>query len=291
MEQFILIVLLASPAIIVGLITYRLLMGLGKLLPRKQAATPATFVTETAEVADPAYEPQPLVTRDIGEGKATLLVRYRSRHKKVTAHMIIWAGKRKKRLEDSYYDLGSFDATEVTLDIIAKATAEATNKLAELARPRSRKVAVEGMEAVVDLLATTDFASAEVPMPAAIEPAVQTKHSASAAVEVEENGEHQAAITLKKTPQVFRGIVIESGVMERALQDKIIKSFGVRYRTPEGVEDAVWGVDLKRAMASASVAVGDHVEILKIGRKTVEKGKAPMNLYQIAKIRAGQLAA
>lgn len=40
-------------------------------------------------------------------------------------------------------------------------------------------------------------------------------------------------------------------------------------RTPEGVEDAVWGVDLKRAMASANVTVGDTVkEILKIGRKT-----------------------
>jgi hypothetical protein len=43
-------------------------------------------------------------------------------------------------------------------------------------------------------------------------------------------------------------------------------------------------------MESAKVSVGDYVEILKIGRKTVEKGKAPMNLYQIAKIDAALVA-
>lgn len=294
-EKIILTAVLLSPAVIVAVLVYKVSYFATQRYGSKKAASPVAVAAPIASA--PEYVPQSLVVRDIEDGKGTVIMRYRNRKHVVTAHLIVWAGesKRKKKFrhEDSYYDLGFFDAKEVTFEIIAKATSEARYKLAELARPRPRRAAAQAAEVVAEVVQQVATVQAEVATPAPVERSSgaqtvveQTVVSAAAAVEVEDNGEHQPAIKLKKTPAVFRGVILESGPMRRALQDKVITSFGVKYRTPEGIEDAVWGVDLQRAMASANVTVGDTVEILKIGRKTIEKGKAPMNLYQIAKIGA-----
>jgi len=300
-EKIILTAVLLSPAVIVAFIVYKASNFAIQRYVIKKTASPASLVVNAAAVT-PAleYVPRPLVVRDIEDGKGTVIMRYRHREQVVTAQLIVWAGESKKKFrhEDSYYDLGYFDAKEVTFEIIAKATTEACKKLAELSRPRPRKSAVIAAEVVDETVGQLATAQVEVAAPASVEQSAvaqtvveQSVASDAATVEVEDNGEHQPAIKLKKTPTVFRGVIVESGLMERALQDKLITSFGVKYRTPEGIEDAVWGVDLKRAMMSAKVSVGDTVEILKIGRKTIEKGKAPMNLYQIAKIGAVNMGA
>ncbi|MBK7422513.1 MAG: hypothetical protein IPJ48_05120 [Propionivibrio sp.] len=92
------------------------------------------------------------------------------------------------------------------------------------------------------------------------------------------------ATQLKKFPSVYRGIITEAGMMTQERNGAQFNIYGVRYRTQDGLEDAVFGANLKIALREAMAGVGDTVEILKIGRKTIEKGKAPMNLFKVAKI-------
>jgi len=286
-----------TPAVIVAYILGLTLLATYKRmktwLPMKKAATITPVQTAPAptvvQPSQPERAPAAMAVRDMQDGKATLIVRYRPRKKVVSAIMIVWAGVNKRaenRLEDSYYDLGFFDAQEVSDAVIAKAVDEANKKLGELAP--ARKCGANAQAAVaVNSGVNAQANSSEM---TAAEKSVATLTAkagaitAVSAVVLDDDSEHQPEIKLRKTPSVYRGVILASGMMKRPLDDKIIDSFGIRYRTPEGIEDAVWGVDLRRAMESAKVSVGDYVEILKIGRKTVEKGKAPMNLYQIAKI-------
>ncbi len=92
------------------------------------------------------------------------------------------------------------------------------------------------------------------------------------------------SIKLKRFPSVYRGIIKEIGMMTQNKDGREFETFGVRFKTQEGVVDAVFGVNLREALRDAKADVGDQVEILKIGRKTITKGKAPMNLFKIAKL-------
>src|SRR5574337_1322308 len=95
------------------------------------------------------------------------------------------------------------------------------------------------------------------------------------------------SIKLKRFPSVYRGVITEVGMMMQSKDSREFETFGVRYRTQEGIVEAVFGANLRTALQEANAAVGDEVEILKIGRKTIEKGKAPMNLFnQAASMRA-----
>lgn len=295
MEHVSVLPVVMTPAVLVAYILGLSLLASYKRmkswLPMKKAATISPALPAPAPtVVQPSHSehaPAAMAVRDMQDGKATLIVRYRPRKKVVSAIMIVWAGVNKRaesRLEDSYYDLGFFDAQEVSNAVIARAVDEANKKLAELAS--ARKCGANAEAAVA--MTSGENAQANSSEVTAVEKSAATltaKAGASTVVAVaDDDGEHQPEIKLRKTPSVYRGVILASGMMKRPLDDKIIDSFGIRYRTPEGIEDAVWGVDLRRAMESAKVSVGDYVEILKIGRKTVEKGKAPMNLYQIAKI-------
>ena len=53
-----------------------------------------------------------------------------------------------------------------------------------------------------------------------------------------------------------------------------------------GIEDAVFGANLRGALRDVEASIGDSVEILKIGRKTIDPTKAPMNLFKVAKLAA-----
>lgn len=305
MEKIILLGVLLSPAVLIAFVvfwTYRFVFKRGTAKETaKGRVAPATHRV-TVAVPEPEYIPAPMVVRDVQDGKGTVIIRYRYRTKVVTAHLIVWAGKKRRnklvRYQDSYYDLGFFDAHDVTDEIVAKVLAEALTKLAELT-PRRKGAGAKKEQAVSETVVAVvpeqvaGVASAIAEQSAVLLPAVAVAAvaTAAAAVVVEDDGEHEPAIKMKKVPSVFRGVILDSGMMKRPLQDRIIESFGILYRTPEGIEDAVWGVDLRRALESAKATVGDCVEILKVGRKIIEKGKAPMNLYQIAKIGTAQAAA
>lgn len=84
---------------------------------------------------------------------------------------------------------------------------------------------------------------------------------------------------------------LEEASLPKAGKEGDIERYGVRYRTPEGLEEVVWGGDLRTAFNDSGAGVNDEVEILKIGRKTIEKGKAPMNLYKVRKLPSERIGA
>ena len=205
--------------------------------------------------------PSPLIVREMGT-KATLLVRYRARKKAWTAHLIVWSGAKRRRISDSYYDLGFLQAEqpeESSLICLAQA------KLDELAQAGKRKRKEVKLE--------------EAPVVAA--PLQET-----VAPTIVDDDSLPERVQRKKFPSVYRGIITEIGMMKQSKDGREFETFGVRYRSPEGIIDAIFGANLRVALSEARAGIGDSVEILKIGRKTVEKGKAPMNLFQVTKVAA-----
>ncbi|MBE7540631.1 MAG: hypothetical protein HS122_19760 [Opitutaceae bacterium] len=188
-----------------------------------------------------------LVVREIEHGRATLMVRRDAAAKAASAHLIVW-GAGGHMLGKTYHDLGSRPAETFGTEVVEAFIATANERLKQMASAKES----------------------------------QDKPAGTPAKTAPTEGE--LAISVKRVPTVTRGMILEIGFMKRAMSDREISQFGVRYRTTEGVEDVVWGVDLKRALKEAEATVGDKVEILKVGRKVVEEGRAPMNLWKIAKI-------
>jgi hypothetical protein len=214
--------------------------------------------------------PSPLVVRELDKGKATLMVRHRP-GKGCTAHMIVWSSRKNVRIEDSHYDLGIIEGESIGDAIMESFISAAQAKMSELVeKGRKRKRASRKVEeAPAEPVPAVDAAPTPEPEPTTV---------------VEDSLEPESAIKVLRFPSVYRGEVLEIGMLPKPTLDGVINKFGVRYRTPEGVEDVVWGSNLRAAFREAGAAVGDLVEILKIGRKTVEEGKAPMNLYKVAKL-------
>lgn len=239
-----------------------------------QSDTPVAHVEQqptTAPVVSVAAEPEivasPLVVKHLNQGRATLILRYRARKKACTAHLIIWSGAKRRRIQDSYYDLGIIARERVDGWVVDEFMALAQAKLIELqnAARKTRKVKVADVEPVVATVQQEALQNVEAPEPEVV---------SSASPETK----------LKKFPSVYRGIITEIGMMTQNKNGADFNIFGVRYRTLEGLEDAVFGANLRIALQDAKAGVGDSVEILKIGRKTVEEGRAPMNLFTVAKI-------
>lgn len=223
----------------------------------------------------------PLIVRELNKGKVTMLVRYRARKQACTAHLIIWSGAKRNRIQDSYYDLGVIPGDTVTEEVIQSFMALAISRMEELqnAGRRTRKAKAEQkqqQEVVQQEVAVV--------VQPAIVPAVSVEDAVQPTVVVEDSPPE--SIRLRKFPSVYRGIITEIGMMPHNKGGEDFTVFGVRYRTSEGIEDAVFGANLRIAIREAQAGIGDKVEILKIGRKTVEAGKAPMNLFKVAKLEA-----
>lgn len=219
--------------------------------------------------------PSPFIVKHLDEGRATLMMRHRASKKACTAQLIIWSGRKKRHIRDSYYDLGMRSADGIGEEIIEAFIKEAQERIGELKSQGSRKKREKKVVAEVQAVAQPEA------LPV----------GAGATVSIEDNQKPEPAIKKKKFPSVFRGEILQEGFMPRALGDEVKDCYGVRYRTDEGVEDTVWGVNLKTELHNAKAGVGDVVEILKIGRKTMEKGKAPMNLYKVTKLSPEQIQA
>ncbi len=233
---------------------------------------------------DPAFAEReeivasPLIVRHLTD-KATLLVRYRATKQACTAHLIIWSGAKRKSISDSYYDLGVIKDVAATDETVEQFMAIANERLIELAQAgkRKRKAVQEAKQEVVEATEAVESAPVEI-MAAQPEQVVVVPPS----IDVEDTPPE--SIKLKRFPSVYRGIITEVGMMRQNKGDREFDTFGVRYTTQEGVVEAVFGANLRAALKEAKVDVGDHVEILKIGRKTIDKGKAPMNLFKVAKL-------
>lgn len=223
----------------------------------------------------------PLIVRHL-TNKATLLVRHRARKQACTAHLIVWSGAKRKRVSDSYYDLGVIQSVGTNDEVIDEFLAIAKERLDELATAGRRKRRIEQASEQEDVVKVVATVTGSVPIETI--PVVSAQVVVQPSVVMEDTPPESTK--LKKFPSVYRGVITEVGMMPQSKDGKEFTTYGLRYRTPEGVEDAVYGVNLRNALRDAMANVGDHVEILKIGRRTVEQGKAPMNLFKVAKLKA-----
>lgn len=229
----------------------------------------------------PEIVPSPLVVRHLTD-KATLLIRHRARKNVVTAHLMIWSGAKRKRINDSLYDLGAIPNAEAGEDVIAEFVGIAKTRLEELAAAgrRTRKAAKADAVEVTQQVAVEKVAES-----APVEtPAIET---AATAVEPQMEVDETPPGTTKllKFPSLYRGVITEIGMMTQSKDGREFQTFGVRFRTKEGMEDAVFGAHLRVALRKAEAGLGDMVEIVKTGRKTVDPSKAPMNLFSVAKVQ------
>ena len=227
----------------------------------------------------------PLFVRHLTD-MATLMVRYRHRKQACTAHLIVWSGSKRKGYSDSYFDLGLIEGQELTEQVIEQALALAKQQLLDLAEKGKRKRRESKKQkqeaAAVAELAVAEVVEAPADVAVVAAPVVVEQKAEVTPVVVEDTPPE--SIKLKKFPSVYRGIIKEIGMMTQNKDGREFETFGVRFKTQEGVVDAVFGVNLREALRDAKADVGDQVEILKIGRKTITKGKAPMNLFKIAKL-------
>lgn len=244
----------------------------------QQQMEPAPAIMEREEITA-----SPLFVRHLSD-KATLLVRHRATRKACTGQLIVWSGAKRKGISDSYYDLGvrelgDLPGVELTDEIIDEFLAVAKEQLDELALKGKRKrkaakaakqevVVAEAAEVTVQVETTTI--------------AVKQQFDEAPPVVVEDTPPE--SIKLRKFPSVYRGVIKEVGMMKQCKDGREFDTFGVRYETQEGIVEAVFGANLRVALREAKADVGDHVEILKIGRKTIDKGKAPMNLFKVARL-------
>ena len=220
----------------------------------------------------------PLIVRHLTD-KATLLVRHRAAKQACTAHLIIWSGAKRKSISDSYYDLGVIKDVALTEETVEQFLAMAKERLVELAQAgkRKRRAAKEVQQEVVEATEAVESAPVEIQAEQPVQVEVLPP-----SIDVEDTPPE--CTKLRRFPSVYRGIITEIGMMRQNKGDREFDTFGVRYLTQEGVVEAAFGANLRMALREANADVGDHVEILKIGRKTIEKGKAPMNLYKVAKL-------
>ena len=227
----------------------------------------------------------PLFVRHLTD-MATLMVRYRHRKQACTAHLIVWSGAKRKGYSDSYFDLGLIEGQELTEQVIEQALALAKQQLVDLAEKGKRKRRESKKQkqeaAAVAEVAVAEVAEAPADVAVVADPVVVEQKAEVTPVVVEDTPPE--SIKLKKFPSVYRGIIKEIGMMTQNKDGREFETFGVRFETQEGIVDAVFGVNLREALRDAKADVGDQVEILKIGRKTITKGKAPMNLFKIAKL-------
>lgn len=269
-------------------------MGLGESAkpeapePSTRVQAPPPAVEQQKQTVDPAFEDRPevtaspLVVRHLTD-KATLLIRHRTRKNVVTAHLMIWSGAKRKRINDSFYDLGAIPGVEAGEDVIEEFVGLAKTRLDELAAAgrRTRKSAkVVGEVEVQPDVATEcigDTASHAPPVCDAATQAVEPD------VVVDETP--PGTTKLLKFPSLYRGVITEIGMMPQSKDGREFETFGVRFRTPGGIEDAVYGANLRVALRKANAGVGDSVEIVRLGRRTVDPNKAPMNLFSVAKLQ------
>lgn len=101
---------------------------------------------------------------------------------------------------------------------------------------------------------------------------------------LEQQAAESGAMKALAKPFVVKGELLRASKMAKdgATDGKTV--YGAIVRQDDGKETTLWGAGLKVEIAKAGVKPGDQVEIIKLGRKTIEEGKAPMNVYKVSKL-------
>lgn len=286
-------------AIVVVVAYYLLTAGklrlatVGRFHPIQVEPSAKPFFATTADLvmanSAPPSRPDEMVVREWKDGRATLIVRERSGRGCASGQLIVWSSKKKKRIQDSLYDLGQ-------LKLEGKAFGEAmVEEFLELAQKRLQELGIQGAQLKTKRKRAKGGSDAAMEVAAASVPALpeaQAPLPEAAAAPMGEAATPPGAAALAepaatpcKYPSVSRGVILKIGMMDRIGQGgDEIQCFGVLLKTPEGIVDPVWGTHLRTTLREVGAGVGDRVEIVKVGRKTIDQGKAPMNLYQVTKL-------
>lgn len=231
---------------------------------KKEAKEPEEIVCELDPVVEPVAEgdlqAEPLIVKHLDEGRSTVLIRRRERRGVITGQLLIWSGVKRKKIQDSLYDLGVIKAAVVTEEVIQRFIADAMNVLHDLKTVGRRKKQQRGQEAeeVVSVPVVTE----EQPVVAS-EESIKPTHS---------------------FPDVYRGVITSIGYSPKDIGDRTIEAFGITYMTDSGDKLDLTGSHLRTALQEAGATEGDKVEIVKVGKKLMGKGKSPMQLFRVAKV-------
>ena len=232
--------------------------------------------------------PDPIVSisRNLGNGReATVILRARPEKKLVTVQLIVWASKpgktrrsKSKRVETFCVELGALPASRITENEVSIAMGMAEAKLLE-----------PGLSGVPTADKAEASAAIETPQGAEVVGKQMTTSPdlqvAEAALPTTQAGAKEAGVKLKRYPSLYRGVVLELGMMPKETEDEgTVQLYGVKVRTDCDAEDIAWGSDLKRAFSDARAGPGDYVEIVKVGRRLMQPGRAPKNLYRVQKV-------
>lgn len=215
----------------------------------------------------------PLLVHSLSD-KVTLLIWHYGNSQASHAQLLLWGGWSGKRAMSKSVKLGTTNGVQSRQDTVRCFVEMANQRLEALRQEqpkRRRRTAAPQQNLVVP---------AEVAQPT--ETAVLALMDLVQASKTERS--MPSSIRLKKFPLTYRGIIKEVGMMKQCKEGREFQTFGVKVETLEGPVDVILGADLRQALHEASAGVGDQVEILKIGRKTVEAGKAPMNLFKVVKL-------
>ena len=233
-------------------------------------------------VSSADYVPRSFAVRQLDEGRATLIARYRPRKMGVTGMLIIWSGAKKRRMQDSYFDLGVIQGSETSEAVLRQFEKMAIKKMVELKeagmRKRANKAVTEAIQTVADLVMPLE-AVAAVPVAVLAAPAAPAVKHVQPPVQTSNED-----VKLLRFPPLYRGVIAAAGMFPQERDGKTFEVFGVELSTEKGILQKVLGAHLQQELKNADVKIGDPVEILKLGRKTWEKGKAPMNLYKVTKV-------
>jgi hypothetical protein len=270
-----------------------------KVVQPSPAQSPVEVEVKAPESTDNS-DPLVVVSRPYGDsGEFTLLLRHRPKANVITVQLVLWSltvGRKSRkspsgkwRTEDSYYDLGVIRGNAVSSEVVDAALTLVHSKIGELVANRKARDAIKtDGQITTDLTSTASDQSSTAALqgtgPEAV-PQGEPVRDAAAVNEVVAPAKTTGVVQVRRYPSVFRGVVLEVGMMEKPTgKDGNVTCFGVRLRCDDGQETTAWGSDLLGAMREAGASVGDSVELIKIGRRFIEQGKAPQALYKAAKV-------
>lgn len=230
-----------------------------------EEASPEELACDLVPVVEQSTEPEfhvePLIVKHLDEGRSTVLIRRRERRGVVTGQLLVWSGAKRKKVQDSLYDLGVIKAAQATEEVIERFVADAMNKLYDLKTAgRKRKQVQRTVDAEESVVVSEVQAEEQV-------------------IQAEEPKKPTTAF-----PDVYRGVITAMGFSPREIGERTIEAFGITYLTDSGDKLELTGSHLRHALKEADAGEGDKVEIVKVGKKTMGKGMAPMQLFQVSKI-------
>jgi hypothetical protein len=250
----------------------------------------AKHLTERKIVYDEETGNTKVVTADV----ATVCLRYFPKQNLVKGLMLLFGTPAKKRYS-SMYDLGVVNSSGFHPEVVSAFVEAAKTKLKDLGKIGMSRRKAEDIP-LIDQVEHEASAFMNGKRPKVVKAPEAVPDNQAPVIKVledvppEEKDEAQAktipfkpnAAFLAAKPVSYKGEILEINRFKKG--EYMVH--GVKLRLANGSEYICFGVDLIRAVEEADVAVGDYVEITRVGRKQINPDRPPMNLWDICKLAA-----